>query len=133
MLIEHRIGKSEISEYLCLQVISAVSIVVSEVALDLVRLFPLFIIPLDLGESVHFGCDIWEYHEHLSSESIVHILPEEILGEVSHLESRRFLDRPLVFSLSTDDHLQECGLAGSIFADEGYLVPTVDLHLSICE
>ena len=83
MLVEHQIRESEISEYLCLQVISAVSIVISEVGLDHICLFPLLIVPLDLGESVYSLGDIWEYHEHLGSEGIGRILPEEVLREVS--------------------------------------------------
>lgn len=79
MLIEHRIRESEISEYIRLEIVSAVSIVVSEIALDCIRLFPLLIVPLDLGESAHPLRDIWEYHEHLGSERIRRILPEEIL------------------------------------------------------
>ena len=79
MLIEHRIRESEVSEYIRLQVIPAVSIMVSEIGLDRIRLFPLFIVPLDTHESVHPLGDLWEYHEHLGSEGIRRILPEEVL------------------------------------------------------
>jgi hypothetical protein len=77
--------------------------------------------------------DIWEYHEHLGSEGIGRILPEEVLREISHLESCCSLDRPLVFSLSTDDHLEESSLPSSIFADEGHLVTTRDDHIGTRE
>ncbi len=77
--------------------------------------------------------DFSEDEEHLRSESILRIRPEEILGEVADLESPCFLDHAFVLSISTDDESEESSLSGSIFSDESDAIFFRDLHICFVE
>ena len=79
ILIELLRTKSEILQDIELEIVATISVMITEKCLDLVDLLARLIIGEDLGESVDPRGDVWKYLEHLLSESIFCILPEEVL------------------------------------------------------
>ena len=70
-----------------LEIIPSISIITSEVGFDLIYFFPIGIIMFDSGKSLYLLGDLGEYHQHLSSQGIYTILPEEVLRKVAYFES----------------------------------------------
>ena len=79
--------ESKVSENLGLKLISSIAIILPGVWFYCICFFLVFFSIVVFIESIHLLSYLREYHEHLFSEGILGILPEEILREISNLES----------------------------------------------